>query len=225
MSESAWKWGPYRKGMGADDDDRRIIYAVKAIKKELVYVGAEGADKMNMNTSLFGGAVNRAVKAFQETNGLVADGKVGPATANALWRSRIGFMQRKRLMPRNWLRAQVRWESADDPGAQFVNPDGSVDRGLCQLNSVHKPLTDDEAFDPETALRFLAEHLERNAAEFADCDVDQWRLAVGSWRTPVGAQEWCEDPTLMPDQDGTWGQKAAFYVERVDTIGRLGWVG
>lgn len=225
MSESAWKWGPYRRGMGKAGDDRRIIYAVRAIKRELLFAKVEGAEEINQNTMTFGPVVHRVVRALQRANGLKTDGMVGPATANALWRTRIRKRQTANEIPRNWLRAQVRWESADDPGAEFVNPDGSADRGLCQLNSTRKPLTEEEAFDPERALRFLSNHLENAAASFAGCDVDRWELAVGSWRTPVGAQEWCEDASIVPDQDGTWGQKAAFYVVRVDSIGRLGWVG
>lgn len=225
MSESAWKWGAYRTGMGKPSDDRRIIYACRAIKRELVYLGYKG---IVLDHDLYGSGTRSAVKLFQKANGLGEDGMVGKQTANALWRARIKSL----AIPRGWLRALTHWESGDDPGAEFVNTDGSADRGLCQLNSTRKPLTEEEAFDPATALAFTAGYLRSSADSFddGDCHPDapgRWRLAVGSWRTPVGARDWCELGTVEPsnDPDSTWAERAAFYAERVDTLGRQGWVG
>lgn len=40
-------------------------------------------------------------------------------------------------------------ESGRDPAARHVNDDGSVDRGLWQINDrAHPDVTDDEAYDP-----------------------------------------------------------------------------
>lgn len=217
MSESAWKWGPYKRGMGVEGDDPRIIHAVVAIKAELVFHGFA----LKLDSTRFGPKTYRAVQSFQGGLGLVVDGQVGPRTANALWSERIAG----EAIPGDWLRAQIHWESGDDPGAQFTNPDGSRDRGLVQLNSGSGSLSEEEVWDPSVTIGFLAGFLRRRAREFADCPGDRWRLAVGSWRTPVGAREWCEAPNLVPDADGTWGQKAAYYVGRVDTDGRKNWAG
>jgi putative peptidoglycan binding protein len=215
MSESAWKFGAYRRGMGVEGDDPRVIYAVSAIKRELVWHGYD----LSLETTRFGPKTADAVAAFQITNGLPADGMVGPLTANALWRRRIIAED----IPYGWLRAQIHWESGDDPGAMYTNEDGSRDRGLIQLNSRNQE-DDALAFDPAWSVPFLASFLRREARERRTCRVPRYRLAVGAWRTPVGADEWCNDPDLEPDQDGSWGQKAAFYVGRVDTYGRWGWV-
>lgn len=222
MSESAWKWGGYRRGYGKGEfDDPRIKYAVLGIKKELKFLSYAGFDA---TSPIYGLGCERAVKKFQRHygSGLVVDGIVGSRTANALWHKRIAEL----AIPGDWLRAQVHWESGDDPGAAFANPDGSVDRGLCQINSTRKPLTEQEAYDPMLAIEYLGTFLAQGAQKYADCAFeDEWKLAVGRWRTPVGADAWCINPDTEPNQDGTWAQQAAYYVGRVDTDGRSNWVG
>jgi hypothetical protein len=226
---SAWAFGAYREGMGGKNAHRRERHACYAIKKELAYV-YEGELEINLSNTRFGGSTTHAVKRFQKDNDLTRDGLVGRMTANALWRMRIEELQTIEQVPDNWLRAQVHWESADDPAAEFVNTDGTADRGLCQLNSTRKPLSEDEAFDPATALEFLANHLATWAANTRDCTdgaPSEWHLAVGSWRTPVGARDWCMLGAVEPSNDPTasWAAKAAYYVSRVDRDGRANWVG
>jgi hypothetical protein len=225
MSElrSAWAFGPYRRGQGDEGDDPRLLYAVGAIKRELVYIGYD----LDLTSQRFGPKTGEAVKAFQTENGLTADGMVGSKTANALWRRRITETEASLGIPQDWLRAQIHWESLDDPGAQLTNPDGSRDRGLCQLNSGNHP-DDTDAFDPAWSIPFLGRFQAANAKDHRDCKVNKWKLAVASWRTPVGADEWCDQPDLEPKtvaDGGTWGQQAAYYCDRVATIGRMGWVG
>lgn len=223
MSETAWKWGAYSKGMGADDADPRQIYAVSAIKRELVYHGYD----LDLTTTRFGPRTTNAVKHFQASTGLTVDGKVGSKTANALWKKRIDILEADNGIPNEWLRAQIHWESLDDPGAQLANPDGSVDRGLCQLNSVQKAsISEEQAFDPAVSIEYLADFQRAQARNHQDCKVDKWKLAVGAWRTPVGADDWCDKPMLEPKRivdGGTWGEQAVYYVDKVNTTGRLGW--
>lgn len=217
--------------MGQVTDDERIKFAVRAIKRELVFVQAPGADKIRLETPVFGPKVEAVVKKFQEANGLPADGMVGKHTANALFRLRILELELERGIPRHWLRAQVHWESGDDPGAANVNSDGTVDRGLIQANSTRKPLTLEGAYDPATALTFLADYHADMAKVFANCAIQPATLSVASWRTPVGAQIVCEkgllDPDLvLPREDPDyWGWVASRYVKNVNTRGREGWIG
>jgi hypothetical protein len=223
---SAWAFGPYKKGMGRDDAHYRERFAVAAIKRELVVV--HGFTDINLSTTLFGGGVRRAVQEFQRQNDLDDDGIVGRATANALWRERL------KTIPDGWMRALVHWESLDDPGAEFINSDNSFDRGLCMLNSTRKPLSIDEAFDPETAVNYLQQYLRDRARAFAEGCVStspgKWPLAVSSWRAPVGARDWCElgdavVPTRYGDPGWTWAGVARYYAEKVDSVGRMNWVG
>lgn len=224
MSESAWKWGAYKEGMGLDTDDRRIRYACGAIKHRLVALGYGGG--INLTGTYFGGKTTAAARAFQKSEGLVVDGLVGPKTCNALWRGLIWANEVSLPhIPDDWLRAQIHWESADDPGAEFLNPDGSRDRGLIQSNDGSDALTDDEAYDPAASIPFLARFLREGAKRYAGCQVDRWNLAVARWRTPVGADGWCDAPDTQPNKDGTWPERAAYYVSRVDTDGRRGWIG
>lgn len=221
---SAWAFGAYRKGMGRSESHYRERFAVTAIKRELVTT--HGYTQINLGSTRFGSATDQATKAFQKKEGLGVDGLVGKRTSNALFRDRIATL----AVPNGWLRALIHWESADDPGAEYTNPDGSLDRGLCMLNSTRKPLSVDEAFDPEEAIGYTGRYLHSRAAELDNCDADapdKWTLAVGSWRTPVGARDWCQIGAVIPSKDPTssWAQRAAFYVSRVNTIGRQGWVG
>lgn len=219
MSESAWKWGPYKSGMGQPTDDQRIKYAILAIKRELAYLGYKG---MSLDSPVAGLGFTRKVKKFQKANGLVADGLAGQKTCNALWRQRI----EDQGVPEGWLRAQIHWESADDPGAMFANPDGSTDRGLTQVNSVQKSeISDDEAFTPSFSIPWLGAFQHQGANQFKNCIVDKWKLAVGRWRSPVGAADWCDAPATEPNKDGTWAEKVVYYVDKVNTIGRTGWTG
>lgn len=204
--------------MGVETDDPRIVFAVRSIKKALYDLGYV---KVNLDRPRYGHTTARAVWRYQRANKLHRDGMVGRSTANALWRP---FIEEQEI-PRTWLRAQVRWESADDPGAMFTNPDGSRDRGLLQFNSSASDLPGTLAFDAQHAITLGAQRLRKRAQEFGKCEVGRWKLAIAAHRTPVGAEEWCEHPETVPNQDGTWAEKAAYYVSRVDVDGRKGWVG
>lgn len=218
---SAWAFGPYKKGMGKPGSHYRERVAVVAVKRELRRT--HGYDDINLLSTVFGSAADKAARDFQKLNGLKVDGLVGKKTANALWRKRIGNLG----IPNGWLRALVHWESLDDPGAEFTNSDGSLDRGLVMLNSTRKPLSMDEAFDPGEALDYAATYLSQRAGDLVGCHEaapSRWHLAVGSWRTPVGARDWCLLGEVNPDPNGTWAQRAAHYVMKVDTAGRADWI-
>jgi hypothetical protein len=50
-----------------------------------------------------------------------------------------------------WATAIALAESGGNPAARHVNSNGSVDRGLWQINTVHKDVTDAQAYDPAGA--------------------------------------------------------------------------
>ena len=66
----------------------------------------------------------------------------------AAWNYDAGWQDAEQLV------VSVMVELAESQGydhAVNVNPDGSVDRGLWQLNSIHKGITDEIAYDPKRA--------------------------------------------------------------------------
>lgn len=224
--KSAWAWGPYAKGMGQPDANQRQKYAILGIKRELDFLGYRG---MNIESPVAGRGFDHAVRLFQADEGLLVDGLAGQKTCNALWRKRIADQE----VPEGWLRAQIHWEGGDDPGAR--NPgegtysDGSYDRGMTQMNSKAKSsVSDDQAWDPAFAIAWLGDHQKTEAKGFRGCAYpDRFALAVGSWRSPVGAKELCSAPETLPfnGEGATWGERVAYYISKVDTIGRLGWWG
>ena len=70
---SAWAFGAYKKGMGQPNSHYRERFAVMAIKRELAAHGHPS----NLTTTVFGSAVHKGVRAFQQENGLADDGLGG----------------------------------------------------------------------------------------------------------------------------------------------------
>lgn len=245
MSRSAWAW-TYSRGLSgslalADDEDaRRRWYGIEAVKAQLVVLG--WGSEINLGTGRFGGRAANAAKGFQDSVRLEPDGKVGPLTANALFHALYARVEQDQGIPRQLLRAHCHWESADDPGAELVNSDGSRDRGLTQANDQHdgELLTDALAFDPGSAVPIRGRSIAGYARAFGDLAVavldpegnqrayDEWDVAVAAHRTPVGARELAVEEDVvqaMRRQDGgTWEQAAAYYCWKVNTGGRAGWV-
>ena len=66
-------------------------------------------------------------------------------------------------------------ESSLDPAAKNVNVDGSIDRGLFQINTKYHPeITDEQAFDPVTATRFFCK-------AFKDGNLSWWSASKTCW--------------------------------------------
>jgi hypothetical protein len=59
--------------------------------------------------------------------------------------------------------AVAKCESNLDPKALNINPDGSRDRGLFQINSkYHYTISDEQAFDPEFSIKFFYEKVKQD---------------------------------------------------------------
>ena len=66
-------------------------------------------------------------------------------------------------------------ESGLNPGAKHVNPAGSVDRGLFQINSRwHKEVSDETAFDIERSTRFFCK-------SFKEGHLSWWNASKKCW--------------------------------------------
>lgn len=151
-------------------------YGIIALKKELLYLGSTRAIVPTMPS--FGDAVRNAVKDFQRSHGLTADGVVGPRTARAMFRTRIFQAELDRSVPDHLSFKQIDLESGFDPGAT-----GSVDpkdRGLCQINfTAHPDITDDKAFDPSFAVPWAADYLMDAIEALHDVDAGLAAYNVG----------------------------------------------
>jgi len=160
-------------------------YGIIAIKKELIYLGSKRA--IDIRLAYFGDAVRNAVKGFQSSHGLEADGVVGPATARQLFKTRIFQAELDFGIPDHLSFKQISLESGFDPGATGnVDP---KDRGLCQINgTAHPDVTDDKAFDPSFAIPWAVKYLKDGIDALGDIDAGLASYNVGRFY----AKKWLE---------------------------------
>jgi hypothetical protein len=198
----------YSVGMSGHNDPTG--YAIAAIKHLL---NEQGYNKgLHMRTQVFGEGMLNTVLYYQTRQGLAIDGVVGPLTmAKLLLRLKV-TTETLFSIPVQFVRKMVDLESANDPGAFALHPD-SVDRGLCQINSVQRPgVTDLEAYDPYYALNYLAKDLAD-----AERHLDDWDAAVVSWNVGVGgAEAWLKAgkplSLVVPWFPGDLGAQATEYL-------------
>lgn len=239
MSETNWKYGAYKKGMGAADSDEREQIGCMQTKRLLSHFGFN----CNLTTSKIGDLADRQIRDFQRTHPpLVEDGQAGPNTLRAL----LTPVYRQVASTRNvddggqdWGGCQMAWESALDPASTYTNKDGSLDRGLYQYNSTRTPVSADQAYDPLFIIsyRMTQAWTFHNTIE-ADCKkngLDPWMIAISANRAPVGAIYWSQHPDVQPVDhrgepvgdmtDRDWAEFCSFYMVRVGTLGRATWTG
>jgi peptidoglycan hydrolase-like protein with peptidoglycan-binding domain len=151
----AYDFGFYKSGMVGDGGGRKS-QAIFAIKRELVANGL-GAD-IDMSVDKFGGAVAEAVKTFQTSRGLKADGVCGPTTMKELFRGRVEAAEKKYNLEKDDLVKQLWLESLFDPVAVGVADPG--DRGMGQIHLDFFPnITEAQAFDPAFAIDWSASYI------------------------------------------------------------------
>lgn len=176
-------WTRYYAETTAEFPGTPYGYGCIAVKHELEYNGFDVAkpDLAKIGTSAAG-----AIRDFQRSHGLEADGVAGPRTLHTLLSRRIQAEQGAKAIPGDWLCKLVRLESGDDPGAVgYVDP---LDYGLVQIHMPYHPeITVAQAFDPGFSLPYAA----RTLAGFAAAHGGDWEAAVASWNVGVaGASSW-----------------------------------
>lgn len=171
---------------GADINGRAVKAGVVAIQRAL------GRRRFKVKvTGVFDAATKAAVAKFQSANmpGQNPWGGVGPETAKALflwdvkvrgeaggvdWRAVCGIIQN---------------ESNYDPGAVgYLDP---TDLGLAQINGrAHPDLTEEDRFQPMTAITFVVEYLTSAMETFHGNERDavaSYNLGAGGTRTWIKA--------------------------------------
>jgi hypothetical protein len=153
------------KGETPDLNEHAVWFGVLAIKTRLLVLIPDSNLIMN---GRYGPAVADAVKEFQVSYGLPADGIVGPKTSKALFRplneavgafSQIGAVIGCGVITN---------ESAWDPGA--VGKSDYGDHGLCQLNQESQGFNLTQSFDPYTAMTKMYALLDGKLDTFGNVD-------------------------------------------------------
>lgn len=169
--------GYYKCGMNAPNDTP-LAYAILAWKVELAY---NGAQVTMSNNPTFGTAMRTNVRQFQQANGAVVDGILGPQTALLLLRKRASALEGLYKIPNHFLAKLKSLESANDISAQgAVDPD---DHGLVQINlRIHLSITLAQSIDPAYSLNYAGRSLSDAAATYKD-----WDVAIAGWNVGFGS--------------------------------------
>lgn len=198
-------------------------YAVRGIQNELLFLGLLPEDEVN---GLYNRPTKRAIKAFQSDEGLNVDGQVGPTTAKYLFFHRVQETQLDRTydfegertrvpeIPDNLLFGVLKHESHFDPGAYYVNTNGSIDRGIAMINNEsHADIPDDVAYAPSFAIPYTGMRMKMAFKAFrkeftSASETLLWNATILQHNTPVGARK-----LLQTGEYAT--EKNRLYVEKI----------
>jgi soluble lytic murein transglycosylase-like protein len=87
----------------------------------------------------------------------------------------VAAAEAKYGIPTGLLARIIAVESGWNPAAVNADKNGTVDRGIAQINSVHTDVTDAQAYNPQFAIPWAAAFLA------------SWRAKCGSWEAAVAA--------------------------------------
>lgn len=175
------------------EEGGRFMYAVQALQRALEIHGFETGG----HDGLFGPRTRTAVRAFQTSGGMTADGVVGPRTAKRLFVPFTDDAEWKLSIPDHLLRGLITLESGWDPGAQGRADDR--DRGLAQFNSHWNPtITDEMAYGrPRWVINEAGSRL-RSA--YDGLKVESWDPAIAHHNSPEKALAWARTGEAPDEQ-------------------------
>lgn len=207
----AWDFGPYRytvprMGRLPVDNTREDVRVNRAVHSIQVRLKELGFDP-HRTDGVFGFFTGVAVRQFQRSIGLKADGAVGRTTMGKLLYEPIIRIAERHDVPIEYLAGVVIHESGLDPAATHLNDastaaPGSVDRGLVQINDqTHPEVRDRAAFTAKYALRWEAEQMGcQHDAYVADGAGEQraWDAAIMYNLSPSSADAYAAGDNSAP---------------------------
>jgi putative peptidoglycan binding protein len=228
VTRGAWLKGHYQRGLSGtlgesmDSDSDNLGWTLRSWKYELDYNGFRG--RMVLDEPSFGDAMDHEVRAFQDKQGLIVDGILGPATGRALLQQRTFSVVANMWRPPGLLdqclrdtRGIIQHESAYDVGA--IGYVDSGDRGCTQVHvytSSGPSINLSQAIRPALAIPRLVAQLVRLTHDYdADAAVVSWNCGEG------GAQWWYENGKPTTGSPSWWpgpeplGQRATEYLAAV----------
>ena len=105
------------------------------------------------------------------------------STVPTTFRDTIAEAAQANGVPSDILAAVLEHESSFNPHAKGVNTDGSIDRGIAQINSkAHPEVSDEQAFDPNFAINWAAKELKSLYDQTGD-----WKEALMGYNGGMGA--------------------------------------
>lgn len=169
-------------------DPYNVEWGIKAIQKQLLHLGFDP----RRQDGIFGYFTKKAVKKFQQSRGILADGQVGRETASHLFYPLIAFVSEHTGVPKWALCGTSIHESLHDPGATgWATPD---DKGFVQVNTKVHGFTDAQVFDPEWSVYWLSDRIEGAAKTYAHPNgKPNWDIGVMSHHAPAWAKAYAEN--------------------------------
>lgn len=216
----AWRVpGGYRQGM-AHADDERVRYVVAGLQNDLVRRNLL-AKPTNPFPGEWGSKTTAAMKTFQTSYGLEADGVYGPKSARMWFNPFFVWWENVLKIPERLLYGQSYSESMLDPGAQGY--DTPLDRGLCQFNlTAHPDMTDAICYgDAPLCIQRAADLFDTartKAAQLSGKPLDSRLVldcAIANHNNPALAQQWASSGS--PPVVASRSFQIAEYVDAVRT--------
>ena len=205
-----------RDGQAPDVNTLAVHYGVKALQSELNRQLDKGMTGQLAVDGILGRGVDAALREFQTSKGLKADGIAGPSTCRALFTDTVQRVYASHSAPTRIGLGLVSLESGFDPAA--VGRQDAEDLGLCQINGrAHPELSAEFRLTPLAAIAWQADFV-----AYLLAGMGNERDGVAAYNLGLyGARAWVKlgrpDPYTPPGS--TVPRSVVSYVDKVLAVG------